>query len=159
MPSTQQSGQSAPDREEFPEIDGQMGEDPARFLDKPLAPDYYTDGDTTPMALAKARIRGIRKASVACRWLEVENRLDRGPRESIVERLEQRARELQKHGERDLPGRDPDELRERAAALTTESVAVWPDREGGQRSVTYSSVAERQQRQRREPVTDGGEDS
>jgi hypothetical protein len=160
MPSTHQSGQSGSDRKEFPDIESEIGEDPARFLDRPLAPDYHTDGDTTPMALAKARIRGIRKASVAARWLEVEHHLDRGPRESIVERLEQKARELNEHGDEEVPGRDPEELRERAAEVATESVAVWPDRSGGERSSTYSSVAERQQRQRDQQVaTDGGEDS
>jgi hypothetical protein len=158
VPSTHQSGQSGSDRKEFPDIESEIGEDPARFLDKPLAPDPH--GDTTPMALAKARIRGIRKASVAARWLEVEHRLERGPRESIVERLEQRARQLQEHGERDLPGRSAEELREQAEEIATASVAVWPDRAGGERSSTYSSVAERQQRAREQQVaTDGGEDA
>jgi hypothetical protein len=158
MPSTNQSGQSGSDREEFPEIAAEIGEDPARFLDQPLAPDRI--GDMTRLSLAKARIRGIDKKLVARYWLEVEHRLERGPRESIVERLEQRARQLQEHGERDLPGRDPEELRKRAAAQATESVAVWPDRKGGERGSTYSSVAERQQRAREHQVaTDGGEES
>ena len=57
MPSTRQSGNSAPDREEFSEVVDKIGEDPAHFMDKPLAPARM--GDTTPMALAFARIRGI----------------------------------------------------------------------------------------------------
>lgn len=159
MPSTQQSGNSAPDREEFPEVAEQIGEDPARFLDKPLAPDFLSGGDTTPLALAKARIRGIDRLEVVARWLEVEHQLDRGPRESIVEKLEQRGRVLKEHGERELPNWSAEERRQCSAELFEESVAEWPDRDGGERSSTFSSVAQRQQRQREErAATDGGED-
>lgn len=110
MPSMQQSGQSAADREEFPEVAEVIGEDPARFLDKPLAPDYRSGGSTTPMALAKARIDGIDSLVVVARWLEVEHQLDRGPRDSVVERPEQRGRELKEHGERVLPNLSPEDV-------------------------------------------------
>lgn len=123
MPSTNQSGQSAPNREEFPEIENEIGEDPARFLDKPLAPDYTSGGDTTPLALAKARIKGIEKLTVVARWLEVEHQLERGPRDSIVELLEKRGQDLKEHGDRNLPNLSPEERRERAAEVFQESVA------------------------------------
>jgi hypothetical protein len=151
MVSVHQSGNSAPDREEFPEIAEELGEDPARFLDKPLAPPRI--GETSPMALAHARIRGIDSRYTAAKWLEVEHRLERGPRESVVERLEQRHRHLEEQGERELPGRRADKLRERSEALPSESVAEWPDREGGDRSAAFVSGSPFS----RERVTDGGD--
>lgn len=152
MPSTQQSGDSALKREVFPEIADEIGEDPARFLDKPLAPDYSSGGDTTALALAKVRIDGIDKLEVVARWLEVEHQLERGPRDSIVERLEQRGRELKEHGERDLPNLSPEERRVRAAELFEESIAVWPERDGGERSSVFTSSGTAPR-----TATDGGE--
>lgn len=152
MPSTKQSGVTDPEHERFPEVAAQIGEDPARFLDRPILGDGV--GDSTPLGLAMARIRGIDRLPVVARWLEVENQLERGPREQVVEALEARGRTLKEEGERELPGRSREQLRELAAETATESVASHPDREGGERGV---SAADRVGRSRLDVAADGGE--
>lgn len=96
-------------------------------------------GDTTPLALAFARIRGIDSQFVVAKWLEVEHKLERGPRESVVEKLQQRHRYLEDHGERELPEWSPEECRDRAESLSSESVAEWPEREGNERTPAFVS--------------------
>jgi hypothetical protein len=130
------------DRERFPAVREKIGEDPARFLD-------YQDPED--LRLARARIRGIDRQEVIVEWLRVERELERGPREDVIEWIQQRNREIIEHGDRD------DQL---ATAIphdeipSTESVAVWSDRDDGQRSSTYSRSTSRQ---RRRAATDGGE--
>ena len=74
-------GHSAPsvDRERFPGVKAHIGEDPARFLDRPLV-DPTAEGDTEPIDLALARIRGIDSLTVAKAWRAVERNLDRASR-------------------------------------------------------------------------------
>jgi len=134
---------SKTDREEFPKVQQHIGEDPARFLDRSLiAP---SDIGGSPFLIAKARIDGIDRLSVVNAWIAVEKNLDRGPRDKVLSLLEDRKRYLEEHGER------PDEFDVDHNVETVESVAVWPDRDGGERS--FLSVRSEQ------PVaTDGGED-
>lgn len=76
-------------REQFPSLRDQIGEDPARYLDRD---DLY---------IAKIRIRGIDFIEVVRAWKAVERRIDRGPREEVMQLLEERESFLQEHGERD----------------------------------------------------------
>ncbi len=134
------NGGPSRDRERFPAVREQIGEDPARFLDYAVL-EY--------LRLAHARIRGIDYQHVIVEWLRVERELERGPRETVVEWIQERNRELIEHGDRDdqLATATPhDEI------PSTESVAVWADRDGGQRSSTYSRTTRRRQR----AETEGG---
>lgn len=75
-----------------------IGEDPGRFLDRPLV-----DGaqhTSSPAMFIRARIRGIDRIDVVRAWIAVERRLDRGPREHIIELLEAREVRLEAIGER-----------------------------------------------------------
>jgi len=79
-------------REEYPEVAAAIGEDPARFLDYPIiAPG---EEGSSPMLVAKARIRGIESLDVVDGWMEVETSLDRGPRKKVVAMLNQRRAQL-----------------------------------------------------------------
>ena len=81
-----------PDHETFPAVADEIGEDPARFLDKPiLAPGQE---GSSPMLTAKARIRGIESLDVLDGWFEVETSLDRGPRKKVISMLNQRRAHL-----------------------------------------------------------------
>lgn len=138
-----------------------LGEDPGRFLDRRLTsrPACWTliddeeyggrsmerqvDTDvSTSGQLVIARIRGIDHLDRVRVWIAVERRLDRGPRDPIIELLEEREAELEAEGERELPGLTPAQRRQAAAAIATESNAVFVDREGGTRNATF--VRERQ---------------
>jgi len=91
MPSTYQSSKSE-DREEFPEVAAEIGEDPARFLDVPLiAPDQI---GSSPFLLAAARISSIEDIETANAWIRVEEQLDRGPRKGVLKRLHDRKEEI-----------------------------------------------------------------
>lgn len=89
----------AADRETFPRLQEELGEDPARFLDQPL----FDGGDHTssPGAMMRARIRGIDHLATLRAWKAVERNLDRGPRDRVMELLEDREEYLQQHGDRD----------------------------------------------------------
>ena len=118
------------DREQFPSVEDHIGENPARFLDCPL----FSGSPGSSPFLTKARIDGIDRFPVVNAWIAIERKLERGPRDRVIELLEDRKRELQQNGERpDLEDQNIDELREEVEP--TESVAVWPDRDGGERSV------------------------
>lgn len=91
------------DRERFPSLKENEGEDPARFLDQEL----YSDHDARQLAFA--RIRGIDKFSVISAWKAVERALDRGPRQRVIDELNKREETLQRIGER--PERTPDDPR------------------------------------------------
>lgn len=71
-------------RESYPDIKDDIGEDPARFLD--------TD-DSLQMAIV--RIKGITDPEVIQSWITVETSLDRGPRKKIMAALNQRERAIQ----------------------------------------------------------------
>lgn len=153
MPSEHQ-GQSGLERASFPGLKDDIGEDPARFLDHDLRrrpmgklidsvderghemQRLVPDEDCSPSRdFVKARIDGIDRIEVVRAWKAVERRLDRGPRDRIMQWLDEREQTLEEIGER--PERcepcDPDSV------PSTESVVVWPDRDGGERSAVYSS--------------------
>jgi hypothetical protein len=139
MPSESQPG-STVDREEFSRLRSDIGEDPARFLDHELV----TDQNLRELALA--RIRGIDEIATCRAWIAVERRLDRGPREAIIERLQERIETLEEIGER------PDRLTIREKPRDIPEKRVIVDGEpAGDRSRT---AAEKIARIR----ADGGED-
>lgn len=137
------NGGSLREREQFPAVREKIGEDPARFLD------YHSPGD---LHLARARISGIDRQEVIVEWLRVERELERGPRERVIEWIQERNREILERGNRDdqlATAVDHDDVE------STESVAVWSDRDSGQRTPGYSRSTNRQ---RRRAATDGGEE-
>ena len=82
------------DRERYPRVKADIGEDPARFLDYDLA---ENDG---MRATALARIRGIDRIATVRAWIGVERALDRPTRERIIEALQEREAILGEIGER-----------------------------------------------------------
>jgi hypothetical protein len=77
-----------------PELKAELGEDPERFLDRPVSID-----DQWPMA----RINGIDSLAVVRAWKAIERKLGRddgGPREQIMQLLEDREQYLEEHGDR-----------------------------------------------------------
>ncbi len=135
---------SRSDREEFPNVEKHIGEDPARFLDRPLISPSGIGG--SPFLITKARIDGIDRLPVINAWIAVEKNLSRGPRDKVLSLLEDRKHYLEEHGER------PEEFDIDRDVETVGSVAVWPDRDGGERS--FLSV-----RSEKTVATDGGETS
>lgn len=132
---TEDSRGSGSGRETFPQLQEDLGEDPARFLDRDLfdhgqvrleerdEADFEAgrqrlvrDGDVSaPGEMIRDRIHGIDEIAVARGWKAVERRLDRTPeggRDVVIGMLEHRMDELEQHGERDLPGRSPEKLQE-----------------------------------------------
>lgn len=108
------------DREEFPEIEAKIGEDPARFLDR----DLLAESNPT---MAECRIRGIDDLHVIARWMEVEHKLERDTRDRIVELLTQRKHELEEIGERP----DDVELAHAAARSRAERDELRHDEDDG----------------------------
>lgn len=90
---------ASPDRERFPQLKDDLGEDPARFLDHQLVSTEWSE-------IVRSRIQGIDRLAVINAWIAIERRLERGPRDTVIDLLEQRRAWLQDHGER------PEELRE-----------------------------------------------
>lgn len=88
-------------REVYPHVEEQIGEDPARFLDREL--------DSEVLRFIESRISGIDRLEVLAAWGDVERNLIRTPdgsyteagRDRILDLLEQRARELETLGERE----------------------------------------------------------
>ena len=117
MPSTAQGGDNS-DRARYPDRADEIGEDPARWLDKDLtarsmqrqqadetpsrqAMRLVEDTDTTTAGkIVRDRISGIDSLIVIKHWLEVESDLDRGPRDGVITLLQERADELKQIGER-----------------------------------------------------------
>ena len=86
------------DISEFPNIKENIGENPTRFLDRPLI--GSGPGVSSPFLIAKARIDGIDRLEVDNAWIAVErNPRTRGPRDKVLSLLEERKRYLQEHGE------------------------------------------------------------
>ena len=77
-----------------------LGENPARFLDHDLVERGHRHTDHTLQRLVRARIRGIDRLEVVNAWIAVERKLDRGPRDQIIDLLEERKDYLEDHGER-----------------------------------------------------------
>ena len=98
MPS-EHSPAETDDRERFHSIQAEIGEDPARWLDRPLF--GGPQGTSEPGIMIRARVRGIDDLLVIRYWLEVEHQLERGPRDRVIQMLRDRAAELQAIGERD----------------------------------------------------------
>jgi hypothetical protein len=94
-----------------------IGENPARFLDRDLDEPNDETTDYTHRRMVRDRIRGIDKLAVVNAWIAVERRLDRGPRDHIIRLLETRKSHLQEYGERDLPDMTREERRERSREL------------------------------------------
>jgi len=134
MPSENQSAASG-SREHFPRMQEDLGEDPARWLDRDLFSHGITrleanenrgyqedeqrrvrDSDVSaPGELIRDRISGIDKIAVARGWKAIERRLERTPeggRDVVIGYLEDRIDELEVDGERALPGLSDEELRE-----------------------------------------------
>jgi len=91
MPSEHQSA-SRVNREQFETIKAEIGEDPARWLDRPLLQPSQMGSD--PAVFIQARIDGIRSVDVCRQWIEVERELERGPRTEVVQWLNQRMQTL-----------------------------------------------------------------
>lgn len=98
-----------------------LGENPARFLDYELVERGSSHTDRTLQRLVRARIRGIERLEVVNAWIAVERKLDRGPRDRIIELLEKRKAHLEANGERELPNLTAEERRERARRLYEQS--------------------------------------
>jgi len=98
MPSEHQGAVTDDRRERFPSLREDLGEDPARFLDRPLfGGDAQTSGEGV---FIRARIRGIDEIAVVRAWTAIERRLERGPREKVLDLLDEREAELDEIGER-----------------------------------------------------------
>lgn len=146
-----------------------IGENPARFLDHRLVERGEDHTDYTLARMVRDRITGIDRIEVVRAWKAVERRLDRGPRDAVLQLLDQREQFLQEHGERpddlrtewpqDLPDRYDPTLRDRdlpPADVTIEKadgeVVPWSQRPTGVtvgRTVDSTSDTE--------VATDGGE--
>jgi len=95
---TEHSPAQRTDREQFPHLKDDIGEDPARFLDRPLFD--ASDGQTSSAWFIAQRIGGIDRIEVCRAWKAIERRLERGPRDRIIELLNEREQRLEEIGER-----------------------------------------------------------
>jgi hypothetical protein len=130
------------DRERFPCLKEQIGEDPARYLDVDRIDD---------LQLARVRIRGIDFLATLRAWRAVERQL--GPRPKVLEWLDEREAKLERIGNRDERLADADIEGRREATPSTASTVVWSDRDGGERT-TNSVDADRYR-----AATAGGDDA
>lgn len=139
------------DRERFPDLKENIGEDPAQYLDVDRVDD---------LQLARARIRGIDYLATLRAWKAVErNLVENGVvsehhRQQVMGWLDEREADLEELGERDERLADIDIQARREATQSTPSQVRWPDREDGDRE-TNSVDANRYQA----AATDGGEDA
>ena len=135
-------------RERYPEIEADIGEDPARFLD------YDFEANDGMRTTALARIRGIDRIATVRAWIGVERALDRPTREHIIEALQEREATLEEIGER------PDRLEYGPHPPPSyyqddsEEATVSEDREGDDEEESLSAHQKLQQMRAR---TDGGE--
>jgi hypothetical protein len=102
-------------RERYPHVEDEIGEDPARFLDREILTSTSLSTVTRdgfkpdvrvsdPLEFIASRIRGIDRLEVIGAWYGVERRLIRTPdrgRDQIRELLQDRAAEIREHGDRD----------------------------------------------------------
>ena len=132
------------DRETFPSLKDEIGEDPARYLDV----DRVSD-----LELARARIRGIDFIAVIRAWKAVERNLaangvvSEHHRSTVMAWLDEREAELEEIGERD------DRVEPGSRTPSPAAEFTWVDCEGGERPT--STVDADQYRD----ATDGGEDA
>jgi hypothetical protein len=177
---TEESRGSDRGREQFARAVEAIGEDPARFLDRDLfghgvgrlkdrdEADFeqgdqriVRDGEVSePGEMIRDRIHGIDRLSVAASWMEVERELERTPddgRDVVIQMLRDRIDELEANGERDLPGRSDEELRElgveafEAVAPKDDVVYRGPDGEPTGRGEGFTAS------QKLAAMADGGE--
>ncbi|WP_199243651.1 hypothetical protein [Haloplanus rallus] len=143
-------GGPSTDRERFPALEEDIGEDPARYLDVDRVAD---------LELARARIRGIDFLATLRAWKAVERNLsDRGVvsehhRQQVMEWLDEREAELEEIGDRDDRLSDVDIESRRAGTPSTASQVRWPEREDGVRTENTVDA------DRYRAATDGGEDA
>lgn len=114
-----------------------IGHDPARFLDRPLHTTGIGD-DYDGLRFIEARIKGIRRLKVVHLYKRVEKNLakrqDREPRDEVMDLLDTQESLIQEFGDleeylQEAPRRDPE---------PTESVVRWPDRDGGERTSSFT---------------------
>lgn len=157
-----------------------IGEDPGRWLDRDLfghgvgrlkdreeadfeegAQRVVRDDEVSePGEMIRDRISGIDKIAVGRAWKAVERCLPRTPeggRDVVIDLLDDRLDELQANGERDLPGRSGEELRElgveKFEAVEKGDVVIrGPDGEPTGRSEGTTAS------QKLAAMTDGGEE-
>jgi len=166
------------ERERFERLRRDLNEDPARFLDR----DIFEHGQvrleerdvvewdqsnqrvvrdesvSAPGEMIRDRIDGIDDLEVARAWRAVERNLDRTPdggRDVVIGFIEDRIDELEATGERDLPGRSAEELRE-LGVDAYENIAPKPDAvyldEDGEEQSTVSAD------EKLAAMADGGEE-
>lgn len=82
----------------FPDIEADLGYNPARFLQTQSSDGHTSIGDTSELALAQAVIRGIDDIETIRAWIEVEVALGRGqnggPRQYVIKQLHQQQRQI-----------------------------------------------------------------
>jgi hypothetical protein len=91
--------QAAPETAPLPDwrraIAADIGADPGRWLDRELVESGPRHTDQTLKRAVHARIKGMRSLAVVEAWREVEHRIDRGPRDEILEWLDVKAAALE----------------------------------------------------------------
>jgi len=99
-PSTEQIGVQT-ERREFPSLRKQIGEDPARWLDRSIAD---RNGQANRKGVLEGLIDGMDSLARIRAWKAVERRLGRGrdggPRSWVIEQLDERETTLDRIGER-----------------------------------------------------------
>lgn len=100
MPSTNQPAQTH-ERREFPSLRAQIGEDPARWLDRSIAD---RNGHANRRGILEGLIAGMDSLARLRAWKAVERNLGRGrdggPRSWVIEQLDAREATLERIGER-----------------------------------------------------------
>lgn len=138
MPSDSQpaSGATIP---QFPRVEEEIGENPARFLDHDLL------GSQGCGNLIRARIRGLDSLEAVRAWKAVERALDRDTRDKVIEMLDVREQQLQESGDRPdrLPHgpRRPPEWFDSESAIQEEGEETARERLGKLRSSTEGESA------------------
>ncbi|WP_135807340.1 hypothetical protein [Halorussus marinus] len=125
--------------EEIPHIDravDQLGFDPRRFFDEPLLAGDDTAMD--PVERMRGIIRGLDDKQSVASLLSVEKTLERGPRDEVIEMLQDRMAFLREHGERpdNLRTEWPHELPERYQPHDRDrrqADVYWVDEDEGER--------------------------
>lgn len=149
-----------------------LGENPARFLDHDLVERGNRHTDRTLQRLVRARIRGIDRLEVVNAWIAVERKLDRGPRDRIIDLLEERKVYLEEHGGRpkDLQTEWPQDLPDRYQPANrdrqeTETEVYFVRRDASGEVIERTPLEEKRSgtaaaklQSRRATATDGGED-
>lgn len=98
--SARSGANSDHDRERFPSLVDDIGHDPARWLDWPLVDDAHQ------RRLTHSVVRGLADVTACNAWVAVERALGRGaddgPREPVLEWIDDRRQELVEMGREDF---------------------------------------------------------